>query len=165
MRVVRIGVWFLAAFLMACGRSEKNTVHRDPNAIQLDLVAEPEGCKFLAAVEFERIGLAPSEAVRSERALAGDIPVELKPIKVISGSWTSDKPVRVEGSLYLASSADTRWLAVLVKDPQGKPRWFSEFALRDGKIYEGGTDELIGEEKDASSLLLTYLKKTPITGL
>ncbi len=161
----RYWVGLALAVLLGCGRGEKVSIYRNPSAIPLDLVTEPEGCKFLAAVEFERLGAPPLDAVRSEKDLAGDIPVELKTIKVISGSWTSDKPVRVEGSLYLASSADTRWLAVLVQDPQGKPRWFSEFALREGKIYEGGTDELIGDEKDAPRVLAAYLKNTPITGV
>jgi len=137
----------------------------DPDAIALELVNEPEGAKFQAAIEFERMGQTPSEDVRSEMAMAGDLPVELRPVRVIAGTWDLKKNVRVEGSLYLAASPESRWIGILVADASGKTRWFTEFVLRDGKIFEGGTGELIGDEPNASRVLSAYLKKTPISAI
>lgn len=151
--------------LVGCGKEPPRPPLIDPSAVPLELVNEPEGAKFLAAVEFERLGKTPFEDVRTERAVAGDLPAELRPIRVIAGQWDLKNNVRVEGSLYLAASTDTRWIGVLVTDSSGKTRWFTEFVLKDGKIFEGGTAELIGEEKDAAKVLSTYLKKTPISSI
>src|ERR1035437_79234 len=51
----------------------------------LELVSDPEGCRFVATVEFDRVQVLPAS-----RASDGSIITyytELKPIKLIQGSW------------------------------------------------------------------------------
>lgn len=152
----------LGAGLTGCKPEGAITAKPDPNSIHLDIVEGPEGTTFAAAVEFERVGATPKEAVRSERELAGGLAVLLKPVKLISGQWDLTRTVFLEGSLYLASMPESRFLGILVKDAKGQPHWFTEFVINDGKIYEGGTAELAGSEADAAKIVANALAQSGV---
>jgi hypothetical protein len=126
----------------------------------LELVTDPEGCRFVATVEFDRVQVLPAS-----RASDGSIATyytELKPVKLIQGSWALSPNVTVQSGHYLATSVNKDWVGILVKDPSGQDRWFTEFSLRSGRLFEGGTEEFFATELDAPKTIQTYLRENGV---
>jgi hypothetical protein len=161
----RVGVWVLIGLFGAgCRQSSQNStaVAKGPPAgtRYLELVSDPEGCRFVATVEFDRVQVLPAS-----RASDGSIITyytELKPIKLIQGSWDLSQNVTVQSGPYLATAENKDWIGVLVKDQSGQDRWFTEFFLRNGRLYEGGTEEFVATEPEAPKIIQTYLRENGV---
>jgi hypothetical protein len=131
-----------------------------PGTEFLEFVVDPEGCQFVATVQFDRMDVQP--AAQDPDGSISAYYTEMKPVRLIDGRWDLNKVVTVKSAHYLATAPETQWIGILVKDPAKKTRWFSEFILRNGRLYEGGTEEFVGAEKDAAKVIQTYLRENGI---
>jgi hypothetical protein len=161
----RAGLWVLVG-LLGTGCREKASdsiaLPKGPPAgtRYLELVSDPEGCRFVATVEFDRVHVLP--AARSSDGSIATYYTELKPVKLLQGTWDLSPNVTVQSGHYLATSDNRAWVGILVKDPSGRERWFTEFVLRNGRLYEGGTDEFFAAEAKAPGMIQKYLRENGV---
>ena len=162
--IVAIGMLTAGLSFTAC-QKEKSLSPRPAAAPPagstfLEFVTEPEGCQFVAAVKFERIAVIPASEVSDDTMAA--YYAEMKPVRLLLGRWDMTKTVSIKSANYLTTSSDKEWIGLLVRDPSGQTRWFSEFSVHEGRLLEGGTEEFVALEKDAVKVLQTYLRENGV---
>ena len=83
-------------------------------------------------------------------------------MRLLQGHWEMSRTLSLKSAHSLATSAENKWIGLLVEDPAGQTRWFSEFAVHEGRLLEGGTEEFVAPEKDALKVIRTYLRENGV---
>jgi hypothetical protein len=85
--------------------------------------------------------------------------VRLMPDALIAGTWNLSDDIVLDCRSDLATSADTLWVGVIVRDQAQINKWLWDFKIHDGKVVDRDTGEPAAAEAQSKDFIVEYCRK------
>jgi hypothetical protein len=157
----------ILVFAAGCAPAKERAMQFDRSARHagIDFAAGPDGTRFVAAVRFRRSRVelvkAPGWEKQHNLGISPAITwwwyeVDMAPEAVLDGTWEAARAIMLKCRHYLATSSDTAWVGVIVRDEHGKELWLKDFALREGHVVDSLRNEVMGDEAEVMDVIRRY---------